>query len=594
MAGLAPWLVLAPAAAAALLVFLGRKAPGWLCDAIALTACAGCAALAFRLLVSTGAPVTLWAGGWVPRHGLAVGIPEEVDRASLAATAYAFGLGAVTFLYGWGQITRAGGLYHALTLLLLTGASGAFLSADLFDLIVFLELAGVAAYGLAAYRIEGREPLQGGLNLAITGGVGLTLSMFGVALLYAHAGRLDLAGLGARLAATSAPAHPAAALLVRVALALVGAGLLIKAGALPFHFAHADAHATAPTPVLVLFSGVLLELGVFGLARVHAALGPPGASRMAALAVAITWIGAGTAVLAAVMSLLQRHLKRLLAYVAISHVGVLLAGFSFAARDREAARGLVLHAAGNGTVLAAAFLSIAVLISACDSAREDRLFGAGRGHGGLSALFAISSLFLAGLPITALHRGEDLMAKAAARAGASWFEPVLVASTVLTGTAALRAWARVFGGWGPAPPPADGPDEGSDEEQRPDLEHPRVGPLMLAALLLLLLTTLATGLVPSLLSGAARVAGALFPAARGPSAGTPGAGIAHGLATTLAAAGLAGLALSPRRAPGWLVAPWRAAARALHAVHSGHVGDYVAWLLVGAGALITWVALNPP
>ena len=87
--------------------------------------------------------------------------------------------------------------YHALMLIFLAGMTGFCLTGDIFDLFVWFELMGVAAYALTAYRPEERGPLQGALNFAITYSVGAYLSLSGIGLIYGRTGALNMAQIGA-------------------------------------------------------------------------------------------------------------------------------------------------------------------------------------------------------------------------------------------------------------------------------------------------------------------------------------------------------------------------------------------------------------
>src|SRR6202044_2870186 len=87
-------------------------------------------------------------------------------------------------------------------------------------------------------------------------------TLSGIALIYARTGALNMAQIAERIS------HQHDGLIV-VAFLLIISGFLIKGAVVPFHFWLADAHSVAPTPVCVLFSGVMVGLGIYGIARVY-------------------------------------------------------------------------------------------------------------------------------------------------------------------------------------------------------------------------------------------------------------------------------------------------------------------------------------
>ncbi|MEU6308733.1 complex I subunit 5 family protein, partial [Streptomyces chartreusis] len=321
MNDLLPLLVAVPLCGAALLVAGGRRMSRVLADSVGCAVSAGTAGLAITLLLNSSPPMAEWAGGWTPVDGHSVGIVLVGDGPGLGMAALASVLTLAALAYSWRYFDepprRHAGSFPALILLLQAGMCGFAIAGDLFNAFVWFELMSVVAYALTGTRVEEAKAVQGALTFGVVTSLGAYAVLMGIGLLYARTGELSMARIGRALDAQGPPDG-----LVLAAFVLVLTGLLIKSAAVPFHFWLPDAHAVAPTPVCMLLSGVMVELGVYGVWRVYGTVfAGPGGIPAADLERALLVLGAVTAMIGAVMCWYQRHNKRLLAYSTVAHTG---------------------------------------------------------------------------------------------------------------------------------------------------------------------------------------------------------------------------------------------------------------------------------
>jgi multicomponent Na+:H+ antiporter subunit D len=603
---LAPLAVVLPLLVAALLVGLAWLVPRRVVDAASLLTSAVVAVFCALLVHdASDGRLVYWLGGWEPRDGVALGISFAIDQVGAGLALFCAVLFVAAFALAWRYFVATGPLFHALMLVFLAAMVGFSFTGDLFNLFVFFELLSVSAYALVSFDIEEEGPLQGALNFAVTNTVGAFFILTGIGLLYGRTGALNMAQIGEALTRAGDPDG-----LVIVAFTLIVVGFLVKAAVVPFHFWLADAYSVAPTPVCLLLSAAVSELGLFALARVYWTVF---SGTLGGGAEAIQWVlvcaGALTALVGAAMCFGQRHLKRLLAFATVSHVGLFLIGI--AVLKSAGLAGTMLYVMADGALKATLFICVGVLQHLRKTADELRLRGLGRDLRLTGPLFVVCGLAAASLPPFGPWWGKSMLEHGAAEAGFGWVSIVVVLASALTGAAILRAAGRVFAGWGPVYDPVAG-DVPAPDEADPELDyrHDRVPRTMTLPALCLAAFGLVVGLVPGLAHELGQAAAAFTDRAgytaqvlHGGAAALP-SGEAHspslldvlvGLLTTGLAVGLAAASLFTERVDLPATRPARKAGlwlEGLRRLHSGYVGDYVAWLVTGTAVLAALFAVT--
>lgn len=607
MSFIPPLPVIVPLAVAAVIGASASRLPRRVAESLAIATSVACICWSVILLMRvSGGRSIYWFAGWHPTGRVALGVSFSIDTASavFAALASVLMLGAFVYAIHYFEETLEH-RFQILMLVFLGALNGFFLTGDMFNMFVFFELMSVAAYSLTGYKIDESAPLQGGLAFAITNSLGAFTFLIGIALVYARTGALNLAQIGESLSR-----HPADALVV-AAVTFIICGLFVKAAIVPFHFWLADAHAVAPTPVCVMFSGIMVEAGLYGAIRVlwivfGGVLGPSIES-VGHLFVAL---GCVTTLIGAVMCFVQQHLKRLLAYSTISHVGIFLVGAG--TLDHVGLAGMGIYVVTHGLAKGALFMAAGIVLHRLGQLDDSALLGQGRHLRGAGLLFLIGGLAIAGMPPFGTFLGKALIEDAAISQHMEWLPWLVAVASALTGGAVLRAAGRIFMGWGAPENDRFNADRvGQEEDERESSRGlDRTPATMLLPATILLLGSLVVGVLPEvtrLAEGAsaqfldrhgyeaAVLAGhALAVIKPEPTATSTGAYV-FGAATTALAVLLALLSLFRQK----ISEPIRLSigrtlsvpVDAIRRLHSGDVRDYAAWLVVGLGAYGGLIAL---
>ncbi len=311
-------------------------------------------------------------------------------------------------------------------LLLACAAGMAFFvgSANLMTMFLSLEWFSIALYVMCAIDYDLEGSLEAGLKYLVLGSFGSAALLFGSALVYGATGRLGFHEIAVKIGSQGLDRD----LLVVLGLALILAGLAFKASAAPFHMWTPDVYEGAPTPVTAFMSAATKVAALLlALRLLHT-----GFAQDARL---WTWALAGIAVASLVIgnlaALVQRNVKRILAYSSVSHAGFMLIGLS--AGTALGGRALMYYLIPYAAMSFGAFAVVAARERELGEAVTlDNLAGFGWERPFLGVAMWFFLFGFAGLPVGGGFVGKFYVFAAAYRHGWTWLVIVGVLATLVS------------------------------------------------------------------------------------------------------------------------------------------------------------------
>jgi NADH-quinone oxidoreductase subunit M len=371
---------------------------------------------------------------WIPSLG--VSYYFGVDGISVLLILLTTLLGAIAVLSSWTAITERVRQYYIFLLLLQAGMLGVFCSLDMFLFYVFWEVMLVPMYFLIGIW-GGQRRLYAAIKFFLYTLVGSVVMLLGILALYFHsqavlgAGTFDVTkwyGMGV---------PPTLQLWVFCAFFL---GFAIKVPMFPFHTWLPDAHVEAPTAASVILAGVLLKMGTYGFVRFSLPLLPQATVDAAPYVATLAIIGI---VYAALVTLVQKDMKKLIAYSSVSHLGFCMLGMF--ALNPLGIEGSVLQMVNHGLSTGGLFLIVGLIYER----RHTRLIADFGGLAHVMPVYATFTLiiFLAsmGLPLLNGFVGEFMILQGAFSAHHAWAYWA-ISGVVLGAAYLLWLYQRVF--WG--------------------------------------------------------------------------------------------------------------------------------------------------
>jgi len=332
------------------------------------------------------------------------------------------------------------GEYYALLLFAILGMSVLAAARDLMAFYVGLELMAVSSYLLAGFFRYQLRSNEAALKYFLTGSFASAITLYGISMVYGFTGATNYADVGTALAGGENT------LAVAFATALVFAGLGFKVSVAPFHMWTPDVYEGAPTPIAGFFSVGPKAAGFAAILMMFLAVFEASVDTWTVIFIAFSIF---TMLVGNLFALVQRNVKRMLAYSSIAHVGYLLAGMGAIGRsgDLLAGEAILLYLAAYTFMNLGAFGVLAYLKTQQPVTFDytlDDMAGLARRSPWAAILMSLFMFSLTGIPGTAGFIGKFYLFNAVVRADLVWLAAIAVIFSAVSAYYYLRVMVYMF------------------------------------------------------------------------------------------------------------------------------------------------------
>lgn len=333
--------------------------------------------------------ITSYTHAWIPSFGIQIKMGADgLSLLMLLLTAF---LGVLSVLVSWKEIRTRVGFFHFNLLFILAGITGVFVSLDLFLFYFSWEVMLIPMYFLISIWGYENRTYAAGKFFLFTQASGLLMFLSILGLYFVHGRSTGVYTFDySQLTGTPMGAQTAFLLMLGFAIAF-----LVKLSTVPFHSWLPDAHTQAPTAGSVILAGLLLKTGAYGLIRFVLPLFPQASHQFAPVAMIL---GVISILYGAKLAFAQTDLKRLVAYISVSHMGFILLGIY--AFNEIAMQGVIMQMVAHAVSTGALFIIVGALhqrIQTRETGQMGGLWTQAPKMGAMGLLFVLASLGLPGL-----------------------------------------------------------------------------------------------------------------------------------------------------------------------------------------------------